>query len=436
LPEEIVGQFVTDLAMPTTAVAAQSALEVLTRGVGAETFGWAIRKDGSRFWANEVTIPIRDNAGRTTGFARVIRDLTAWRAAEEERDRVFMLSGDLICVAGFDGLFKRVNPSFTRILGYPEPDLLAKPFVEFIHPDDVIATQAEAAEIAKGDYEGTKTFQNRYRHANGSYRWIEWKSTAVASERLIYALGRDVTEHKNFERKLQENADELERSNGDLQQFAYLASHDLQEPLRAVAGCVQMLGERNVGKLDERSSELMRHAIDGAKRMQALINDLLAYSRVGSKGISKTWIDSRAVVEKALRQVDAAIVEGNAKITVDPLPKIFADPVQLAQLFQNLIANGIKFHGPQRPEIRISAEEASGETIFSIRDNGIGISPEYHDRLFVLFQRLNRRKDYSGTGVGLAICKKIVERHGGRIWIESQPGEGANFRFTIPAGEK
>jgi light-regulated signal transduction histidine kinase (bacteriophytochrome) len=196
-----------------------------------------------------------------------------------------------------------------------------------------------------------------------------------------------------------------------------------------------MLAERNVGKLDQKSLELVEHAVEGAKRMQALINDLLAFSRVGSKGIAKQWIDARPSVEKAIKQAQVAIAESHAKIVIEPLPHIWADPVQLTQLFQNIIGNAVKFRSQAEPEIRIRADPGESETTFSIQDNGIGIAPEFRERIFGLFQRLNRRSEYPGTGIGLAICKKIVERHGGRIWIESEVGKGTSFRFTIPNGK-
>jgi PAS domain S-box-containing protein len=402
----------------------------------SDATGWASRKDGSRFWASQVTIPIRNDAGEISGYARVVRDLTTWKAAEDERDRIFTLSADLICVADFKGFFKRVNPAFTRVLGYSEPELLGRPFISFIHPDDVTATMEESAAVASGGRGLAHSFSNRYRCADGRYRWLEWRSAPDTAAGLIYAVARDVTEQRAAELKLKEFFVELERSNQELEQFAYVASHDLQEPLRAVAGCVQMLGERNAGKLDDRSIELMGHAVDGAKRLQTLINDLLAFSRVGSKGLAKDWIDSRASVDKAIKNLEIAIKESDAAITVGDLPKAWANPVTLTQLFQNLIANAIKFRGERKPEIHIDAKDADGETIFSVKDNGIGISPEYHTRVFGLFQRLHRKRDYAGTGVGLAICKKIVDRHGGRIWIESRPGEGANFLFALPHGAK
>ena len=431
--DEVIGHHLDDLAEKAVAIAPVSALEEALRDGRSETFGQVIRKDGSRFWANEVTVPIRDGNGKTTGFAKVVRDVTSWKVSQEERDRIFMLSADLICVAGFDGFFKRINPSWTRVLGYSEAELLGKPYLEFVHPDDVAATNSEAVDNAEGRGKAVAhSFQNRYRCADGNYRWLDWKVHPLVADQLIYAVARDITEQKKSEQKLAEYAKELERSNGELQQFAYVASHDLQEPLRAVVGCVQMLGERNGGKLDERSTELMGHAVEGAKRMQTLISDLLEYSRVGSKGITKSWIDVRPTVEKALRQLEVAVSESGAVVTVEALPYTWADGGQLTQLFQNLIGNAIKFHADRRPEIQVQSQQQEGETTFSVRDNGIGIAPEYQERVFGIFQRLNPRREYTGTGIGLAICKKIVERHGGRIWIESRVGEGCSIRFTIP----
>jgi PAS domain S-box-containing protein len=332
-----------------------------------------------------------------------------------------------------DGYFKRVSPSFMRTLGYTEAELLSRPIVSFIHPDEVTATQGEIRRHAAGDPGATREFQNRYRCADGTFRWIAWRSQADMSQGRIYAAGRDVTEHKALAQKLAEYTTELERSNAELQQFAYVASHDLQEPLRAVAGCVQMLAERNANHLDERSAELMRYAIDGAKRMQTLINDLLDYSRVGNKGIKQSWVEIGSSVDKALKFLYVAVTDNDARITlIEPLPRVWADSTQLTQLFQNLISNAIKFRVAARPEIRIQSEQAGDDIIISVSDNGIGIAPEYHERIFGIFQRLHSHSHYAGNGIGLAICKKIVERHGGRIWIESTPGNGASFKFTLP----
>jgi signal transduction histidine kinase len=232
--------------------------------------------------------------------------------------------------------------------------------------------------------------------------------------------------------QVEDYASELEQTNRKLDQFAYVLSHDLQEPLRAVAGCVQVLQKRYQGQLDTHADELIAHAVSGATRMQALIHDVLAYSRVGNRGVEFQTIDANALLKEALANLDAAVTDARAVVTNDPLPTVLADGAQLTQVFQNLLGNAIKFRGAQRPEIHVAVQRRKNEWLFAVRDNGIGIQPEYFDRIFVIFQRLHTRQLYPGTGIGLTICKKVVERHGGRIWVESRPGKGSTFYFTIP----
>jgi light-regulated signal transduction histidine kinase (bacteriophytochrome) len=225
---------------------------------------------------------------------------------------------------------------------------------------------------------------------------------------------------------------DLERSNKDLEQFAYVASHDLQEPLRMVSSYTQLLAQRYEGQLDEKAKKYIDYAVDGAVRMQRLINDLLTYSRVSTRGKPLEPIDASSVLGETIGNLYAAIQESRAIVTNDDLPTVRADAGQLLQVFQNLIANAIKFHGTDSPRIHVSARDAGHEWIFSVRDNGIGIDPQYKESLFVIFRRLHTRQEYPGTGIGLAVCKRIVERHGGRIWFESEPGKGTTFFFTAP----
>jgi signal transduction histidine kinase len=242
-------------------------------------------------------------------------------------------------------------------------------------------------------------------------------------------------ERERAQRELAEKAEELARSNRELEQFAYVASHDLQEPLRMVAAYTRLLGERYRGKLDEQADKYIDYAVDGAKRMQTLIQDLLTFSRVGRTESDVMLADGNAVVEQALLNLESAIRESGAVVSSDRLPVFMANNSLLIQLFQNLIANAIKFRGSEPPLIRIVAEKHSDQWVFSVADNGIGMAPEFQDDIFTIFKRLHTRGEYPGNGIGLAICRKIVEQQGGRIWVASQPGQGSTFRFTLPATE-
>jgi signal transduction histidine kinase len=255
-----------------------------------------------------------------------------------------------------------------------------------------------------------------------------------AAEEHIQKLNADL-EKRVAERtaQLAKYSEELQRSNIELQQFAYVASHDLQEPLRMVASFTQLLAKRYKEKLDDDARTFIAYAVDGATRMQTLISDLLSYSRVGSQGRAFERISCDQVLDRVLSNLKLLIAESGAAITRQPLPDVLADPQQLGQLFQNLIANAIKFRGEIAPRVDITVSRNREEWEIVVRDNGIGIAPEHAERIFIIFQRLHTRTEYPGTGIGLAVCKKIVERHGGRIWVEGSPGHGSAFYFTIPA---
>jgi two-component system sensor histidine kinase/response regulator len=245
-------------------------------------------------------------------------------------------------------------------------------------------------------------------------------------------LQQEIAVRQQAEAVLAQRSDELVRSNAELEQLAYVASHDLQEPLRMVASYLQLLEQRYGGKLDADAHEFIGFAVDGAKRMQALIDDLLSYSRVGTKAKPLQAIDGDAALKVALHSLRLAIEESGAQIQCATLPRVRGDALQLAQLFQNLLTNAIKFRGERAPRIEVRVEADNGFWRFEVEDNGIGIAAEYFDRIFVMFQRLHNRSKYPGTGIGLAICKRIIERHGGRIWVESTPGQGSVFKFTLP----
>ena len=239
-------------------------------------------------------------------------------------------------------------------------------------------------------------------------------------------------ERARAQEQLANKVEELARSNCDLEQFAYVASHDLQEPLRMVAAYTQLLSERYQGKLDSAADRYISYAVEGATRMQALLEDLLTFSRVGRNGAIAGPTDVNSAVDEVLKNLALALKEHSVTVTCNPLPTIFADRFQIVQLFQNLLGNAIKFRAKRNPRVTISAEQKGREWLFSVFDNGIGIAEEHKDLVFKIFQRLHTRTEYSGNGVGLAICKKIVEHNGGRIWVESELGRGSNFRFTFP----
>jgi light-regulated signal transduction histidine kinase (bacteriophytochrome) len=236
----------------------------------------------------------------------------------------------------------------------------------------------------------------------------------------------------DLERRVEQRTEALRRSNEDLQQFAYIASHDLQEPLRMVASYTELLKRRYQGKLDADADQFIDFAVDGVKRMNSLIRDLLAYSRAGETPTEKLkQLNPEETLQTVLQNLEVTISDVGATITHDALPPIEYDPTRLSQIFQNLLANAIKYRGERAPKVHISARKDGAEIVFSISDNGIGIDPKYSEQIFGIFKRLHGR-EYEGTGIGLAMCKKIVERHGGRIWVDSMPGEGSTFSFTIP----
>lgn len=268
---------------------------------------------------------------------------------------------------------------------------------------------------------------------SGPREWTAFEGEFM--QQLADQIGIALTQAQLLDQEVRQRQ-ELARSNAELQQFAYIASHDLQEPLRMVTSYLQLLERRYQGKLDSDADDFIHYAVDGAMRMRALINDLLAYSRIGTRGSPFELTSCNAAIAHAIANLKVALEESKAVVTYQDLPDLWADPTQLTQLFQNLISNAIKFRREALPQVRIQASREDDTWLFSVQDNGIGIDPQYAERIFVIFQRLNNRVDYAGTGIGLAICKKIVERHGGKIWVQSELGQGATFYFTIPDGGK
>jgi PAS domain S-box-containing protein len=367
-------------------------------------------------------------------------DLTERKRMEEELRRSEKLLKDLINntsaiihIKSAEGRYLLVNTQFETVyhttneqmIGKTAHDVLPRELADRLHAIDMQVLQSRQA-VHKEEYA---------QRPDGRHTYIVLKFPLLDASGMPYAIcgiSTDITERKEMEEALRRTATDLAHSNADLEQFAYVASHDLQEPLRAIAGCLQLLQQRYIERLDTRGAEYIRHAVEGAGRMRTLIQDLLAYSRVTTHGDALTPTDCTTVLKQALANLKVAIEESSAVVTHPPLPTVPGDATQLLQVFQNLVGNAIKFRAAAPPAIHISAECHEDAWRFAVRDNGIGIEPQYAERIFVLFQRLHTRVEYPGTGIGLALCQKIVERHGGRIWVESALGQGATFFFTIP----
>jgi PAS domain S-box-containing protein len=357
-------------------------------------------------------------------------------AARREAEGLFRsaveASPNGIVMADPAGRIVLANRRMEVILGY-RPDELIGRSVELLLPESL---RRDHEDLRRGYLADPRSRQMgagrdlRARRKDGREVPVEIGLSPVRRESGTHVLASivDITQRKRVE-------DELRRSNEELERFAYVASHDLQEPLRMVGSYVQLLGKRYRGKLDADADDFIGYALEGALRMQRLIEELLAYSRVGTRGAEPVPTDAGAAVAGALRSLKLAIEEAGATVTVEPLPTVLANPGQLEQVFLNLLSNALKFRGSAPPAIHVSAERHDRVWELRVRDNGLGIDPQYFDRIFVIFQRLHARDDYPGTGMGLAIAKKIVERHGGRISVESTPGEGATFSFTLPAAE-
>jgi PAS domain S-box-containing protein len=339
-----------------------------------------------------------------------------------------------IFMVELDGKYSFINDRGCEIIGLDAKEILKLGTERTIHPDDSERVIEELNQALKH----MKHFkcEYRYHHLNGSDVWVIAiaKPNIDASGRFVNYVGTlvDINEHQKAEEKVIKTLDELNRSNKELEHFAYVVSHDLQEPLRSISNFLQLLSRRYKGKIDPKSAEYIDIAVHGANRMQTMINDLLTYSRITTHGKKFSYTDCQAVLDDTLRDLNATIEENDAIVTNDPLPTVFADNSQMKHLFQNLIVNGIKFHGEKQPKIHISVVEEDKDWLFIVQDNGIGIDSKYAESIFDVFKRLHTRKEYSGTGIGLSICRKIVNRHGGEIWIESNLGKGSKFYFTIP----
>jgi len=429
-PEEVVRS-----GFPDTALA-----EAAAKG-RFENEGWRVRKDGSQFWADVVISAIRDAGGRLLGFVKVTRDLTESKRAEqalEERDRFFDLSRDLICLATFDGYFKTLNAAWERTLGFSREELMARPFLEFIHPEDIPASQIQVKHLAAG--KETVNFENRFHCRDGSWRWFAWNARAAVPQRLIYATGRDITEQKRAQEQiaklhadLQKHAGQLEMANKELEAFSYSVSHDLRAPLRHIDGFVKLLARQAGDALDDCGRRYLDIIADSARHMGMLIDDLLVFSRMSRSELRHARVSPDALVHEAIHDLESETNSRPIHWKIASLPEVEADPAMLRQVWVNLIANAVKYSRPRNPaEIEIGCHTDNGEVVFFVRDNGVGFDMQYAHKLFGVFQRLHRPEEFEGTGIGLANVRRIVHRHGGRTWAEGKHDGGATFFFSLP----
>jgi PAS domain S-box-containing protein len=395
-----------------------------------------IRKDGSRISIELLVHLVRDAHGKPEYYYSFVTDITQRKAADEvirrseatlrgilhaTKESIWLFSPDGTIITGNEMATSRFDPDGQRVIG--------KHFTDVLPPALAASRLADLQRVV----ESARPMESEDERA-GMIFHHDWYPILDAGGRVtsVACFSRDITARRNAEDALRQTRDDLARSNKDLEQFAYVASHDLQEPLRAVAGFVELLRRHLGDGLDAKAAGYVDFAVDGAKRMQTLINGLLEYSRVARAGQMDEMIDARAALDAATSLMRKAIDESHAVITADALPVIRFNQTQLSQLFQNLIGNAIRFRRDDIPRIHIGAARNGAGWKFSVADNGIGIEPEYSERIFLLFQRLHSREQYKGTGIGLAICKRIVEHHKGKIWVESTPGQGSTFCFTIP----
>ncbi len=404
--------------------------EALRTGETFETeYRFKRASDGVYRWHLARAVPVFDAAGQILkwiGTCTDIEDKKREAEAFAARAAIVEAADDAITCENLEGIIGTWNGGAQRLYGYSAEEVIGHSVALLIPPElpDELPNILET--IRRGEtmeHHETVRVRKDGKRLDVSFTLSpikdgQGKITAIAG------IARDITEAKQAEA-------ELRRSNAELEQFAYVASHDLQEPLRAMAGTVQILQRRYKGQLDARADEIINHAVAAVTRMQTLISDLLAFSRLSRHGDQFAVTNFATVLEDVSANLAVAIGESGALITHDVLPEVMADASQLRQLLQNLLSNSIKFRGEQPLQIHVSARREENTWLFSVRDNGPGIESQYFERIFIIFQRLVTRDEYPGTGIGLAVCKKIVERHGGRIWLESEVGKGTTFYFTI-----
>ncbi len=360
-------------------------------------------------------------------------------AAEEELDRFFRLSLEMLAVADFGGRFKRLNPIWERVLGWTLREMLDRPYLDFVHPDDRQSTLAETARLSQG--RETVSFTNRYRCSDGSYRWLLWNAIPDAERGRIYAAARDITDMRTAEEKIEKlngelrlRVGELACLNQELEAFSYSVSHDLRAPLRHIDGFARLLRRRAGESLDEKSRHYLAMIEDSVRHMGDLIDDLLAFSRLGRAEIRSAFVDLEALAKEAIREVSSDVNGRKVRWTVGPMPRVAGDASLLRQALVNLLSNALKYTRTREETlIEVGAVPAAEDSVVCfVRDNGVGFDMKYADKLFGVFQRLHGPEEFEGTGIGLANVRRVIQRHGGKTWAEGAVGGGATFYFSLP----
>ncbi|MEI9946508.1 MAG: PAS domain S-box protein [Chitinophagaceae bacterium] len=404
----------------------------------AASEGWRVKKDGSAFWASVSITALRNEHSEITGFSKVTRDITEKKLAEQqviESEKQFQaFMGTLPAMAWIvdeRGYFKYTNPLYNKTFNYNN---LSGKNVADLFPVDIVTEYQKNNDIVFQSNIPLETIEPSLRPdgTRGTLKIFKFPLGTSKGVKLLGGIAVDITQMIETEEALKQANDQLLTSNRELEQFAYVASHDLQEPLRMVSSFLQLLEKKYKGHMDEKADQYIHFAVDGAERMKTLITDLLRFSRLGTTKEADSVVDCNNIVKDIIQVYQQTIDETKAVINSCPLPVLKAQKTQIEQLFQNLISNALKYRGEAAPVITICCKDKINKWHFSISDNGIGIDKKYYDKIFIIFQRLHGKNDYSGTGIGLAICKKIVEQHGGEIWVQSEPGEGSVFNFTFP----
>jgi len=435
--EEIIGHDFSCFFPPEDMARPKEMLRISATTGRHEYQGMRVRKDGSRFSASIIFTALRDAGGNLRGFSEISRDLSESKEAGAKYRGLLEAAPDAMVVVNQSGKIVLLNLQAEKQFGYHRDELVGQQVKNIIpegFAERLIADGTRTAAEALAQHMGTGIELSGLRK-DGSGFPIEIMLSPLESAEgiLVTAAIRDITARKRSEEQLVNTIGELKRSNDELQQFAYVASHDLQEPLRMVASYTELLADRYKGRLDSDADEFIAYAVDGSNRMQRLIDDLLTYSRAGANAKAVREISTESAFKEAINNLRTPIEESGAVVTHDSLPLITTDCTQLAQVFQNLVGNAIKYRDAKVLNVHVSAAKTGGnQWMFFVRDNGLGIASEYFERIFILFQRLHGPTEFKGTGIGLAICKKVLERAGGSIWVDSEPGKGSTFYFTLP----